>query len=66
MALPFNLVKVRSDATATPSSLTVAEFSALPLNDRVRAVLEKRVQFFQNDKLIEAGEALKALRERGA
>ena len=66
MALPFNRVKVRSDANTTPASLTVAEFSAMPLTDRVRALLEKRVQFFHDEKLVEAGEALKALRERGS
>lgn len=65
MGLPFNRVKVRYGASDSASSLTVAEFSAMPLTDRVRAVLEKRVQFFQDETPIEAGEALKALRERG-
>jgi hypothetical protein len=64
MPLPFNRVQVRFDAQSSPALLSVAEFGAMPLTERVRAVLEKRVQFFQDEQPIETGEALKALRER--
>lgn len=63
MALPFNRIVLHTDA-GNPAELTVEQFNAMPLMERVRAALEKRVQFFDGDKPIAQGEALRALRER--
>jgi len=62
MELPFNEVVV-----TTPSGsrlLTADQFSAIPLAERVRALLEKRVEFFQDGAPIDTRDALNALRAR--
>jgi hypothetical protein len=60
--LPFNGVVVQTkDGT---KRLTVAEFEALPLTERVRALLEKRVAFYRDQTPLDANAALRALRER--
>jgi hypothetical protein len=46
--------------------LSVQQFCDLPLAERLRAVLERRVKFYQGTELVESREALKALRERAA
>ncbi|HKO90934.1 MAG TPA: hypothetical protein VJU61_07275 [Polyangiaceae bacterium] len=65
MLLPFNRVTVRPGDGQPTSSLSVAEFSAMPLTTRLRAVLEQRVQFFRDEQPVDVTEALRALREAG-
>jgi hypothetical protein len=60
--LPFNRVTVRS--TSGELHYTVHEFERIPLTERVRALLEKRVEFFRDQQRIEQQAALRALRER--
>lgn len=60
--LPFDRIELmKSDGK---HALSVDQFCALPLPERLRAVLENRVTFFRGRTLVEAREALKALRER--
>jgi hypothetical protein len=66
MALPFNRVQVREGAGGVVSTLSASQFGAMPLTERVRAVLERRVQFFQDEQPIELSQALRALREAGS
>jgi hypothetical protein len=61
-ALPFNRVLLKSGQG--DRRLTVTEFEAIPLTQRVRAVLEKRVEFYQDQVRVEQNQALRALRER--
>ena len=61
-ALPFNRVIVRS--AQGEQHFTVTEFKRIPLNERVRALLEKRVDFFHDQHQVAALDALKALREQ--
>jgi hypothetical protein len=61
--LPFNLVIVNT-ALGT-RRLTISEFEAMPLTERVRALLEKRVEFYQGQLRVEQTDALRALREQG-
>jgi hypothetical protein len=49
----------------SPVSLTVAEFFALPLNQRLRAIFEKRVDFYKGAERVELVHALRAIREGG-
>lgn len=65
MQLPFNRVQVRDSASALVSTLSVGQFSAMPLTERVRAVLERRVQFFRDEQPVDMSEALRALRQAG-
>ena len=65
MQLPFNRVQVRDIASAHVSTLSVSQFSAMPLTERVRAVLERRVQFFRDEQPVDMSEALRALRQAG-
>lgn len=60
--LPFNRVTVRS--VSGERHYTVHEFERIPLTERVRALLEKRVEFFRDQQPIEQQAALRALRER--
>ncbi|HEX6240757.1 MAG TPA: hypothetical protein VFZ61_07685 [Polyangiales bacterium] len=66
MSLPFNRVELRDRTGVLVSTLSVSQFSAMPLTDRVRAVLERRVLFFRDDQPIEMSDALRALRQAGA
>lgn len=61
-SLPFNRVVVRS--ARGEQHLTVGEFARVPLTERVRAVLERRVEFFCDQQPIAALDALRALREQ--
>jgi len=65
MLLPFNRVTVRPGDGQPASSLSAAEFSAMPLTIRLRAVLERRVQFYRDEQPVDMSEALRALREAG-
>lgn len=62
LKLPFNRVVMQT--AVGPRHLTVAEFEAIPLTERVRALLEKRVTFYRDYDAIAQEEALRALRER--
>lgn len=62
MGLPFNQVVLTTADGAR--RLTVDEFSAVPLAERVRAVLEQRVQFLLDGNPVDPREALNALRQR--
>ncbi len=61
-SLPFNRVLVRS--VQGDQHLTVSQFANMSLTERVRAVLEKRVEFFRDQQPVAALDALKALREQ--
>jgi hypothetical protein len=61
-SLPFNRVIVRT--AKGDQHLTVSEFERVPLTERVRALLEKRVEFFRDQQRVEQNDALRALRER--
>lgn len=61
-SLPFNRVVVRS--AQGERNLTVAEFAGIPLTERVRAVLERRVEFFHDQQSVAVLDALRALREQ--
>jgi hypothetical protein len=63
--LPFDRIEL-STGDGTTVQLSVKEFCDLPLAERLRAVLERRVTFFHGQQLVESREALKALRERAA
>ena len=65
MRVPFNRVELRDRAGELVSTLSVSQFCAMPLTDRVRAVLERRVLFFHDDQPIDMSAALRALRETG-
>ena len=62
-ALPFNRVILQTEQGAR--RLTVTEFDAIPLTQRVRALLEKRLEFYLDQARVEQTDALRALRERG-
>ena len=42
---------------------SVPEFMALPIHERVRLVLGRRLEFFRGEVLVERSVALKSLRE---
>lgn len=60
MALPFDRVIVQTDDGF--KEVTVEGFSAMALQERVRALLEKRVHFFRGATEVETNVALTALR----
>lgn len=47
-------------------ALSVPDFLALPIHERVRLVLERRVDFFRGEVWVERSAALKSLRENDA
>lgn len=62
-ALPFDRVVLKTGGGTR--HLTVSDFLTVPLVERVRALLEKRVEFYQHETRLDTNEALRALRERG-
>jgi hypothetical protein len=62
--LPFDRIALVS--AVGERQLSVAEFCALPLAERLGAVLERRVSFYMGSVPVDARDALKALRERAA
>lgn len=60
-ALVFDRVVIATADGAV--SLSVAQFAALPLTERLRAVFEKRLHFFRGAEPVDSGLALKSLRE---
>jgi hypothetical protein len=61
-ALPFDRVILKSERGE--QRLTISEFEAIPLTQRVRAILEKRIEFYLDQARVEQSQALRALRER--
>ncbi len=59
--LPFDRVELR-DGTAV-STLTPSEYMALPLSQRIRAVIERRVRFFAGRTELAGDAALDAMRK---
>ncbi len=42
-------------------SLTVEQFFALPLHERIRFILQRQIEFFDGPIMVDRGEALRAL-----
>jgi len=59
--LPFDEVHLR-DSTGVEHHLTPVQFLALPLPERVRALLRKELHFFKSGVQVEQEVALAALR----
>lgn len=57
--VPFDRVIVSSAGRS--HELTLAEFMALPLPQRIRHILARDVSFYEGDRPIERGEALRRL-----
>jgi hypothetical protein len=55
----FDQVTIRSD-NGGERKMGPSEFAALPINERVSAVLQKRLKFFLNGVEVSEREALKA------
>ncbi|MDB4972281.1 MAG: hypothetical protein JWN48_622 [Myxococcaceae bacterium] len=64
MGLNFNRVELRSGEVLR--SLSAAQFFALPLTERLRAIFEKRLAFYRDSELIETGLALQSMRQDAA
>ena len=62
--LPFNVIRIRADGITKVVSLDA--FLAIPIFVRVELLLEHRVEFLQDNKLIDPRVALSALRKRTA
>ena len=61
MTLAFDRVVITTvDGAVT---LSVTQFAALPLTDRLRAVFEKRLRFYRGAEAVDTTLALKSLRE---
>ena len=60
--LPFDTVVILDGDKKT--TFTLVQFFALPLSERVRAIISRRVQFFAADKPVDTNLALRLLRER--
>lgn len=63
MNLPFNVVVLETEG-GEEKRMSVEEFCAIPLADRVRALLEKKVTFYQDQARVDQQRALNALRRR--
>jgi hypothetical protein len=57
--LPFDTILASTEHG--PEEFTPSQFMALPLDERLRYVLEKRVRFSLNGKTQDPNEALRAL-----
>jgi hypothetical protein len=57
---PFDLVVITRDGAHT--ELSLREFAALPLHERVGLVLERAVEFYDRGRLVDRQDALKFLR----
>jgi hypothetical protein len=55
---PYDQVTV-SDGNGGLRRLSRAQFEALPLDERVRSILQKRLKFYRQGSEIPVGEALK-------
>ena len=58
----FDRVVITTNGQAV--NLTAAEFFALPLTERLRAIFEKRLAFYSGSDPIDAIMALQSIRER--
>jgi hypothetical protein len=61
MALAFDRVVMMTDQG--PLSLSVGQFQALPLTERLRAIFEKRLGFFRAGEPVEITLALRSIRD---
>lgn len=61
VALAFDRVVI--ETAAGSSSLSITEFAALPLTERLRAIFEKRLRFYRGSEVVDATVALTSLRE---
>jgi hypothetical protein len=62
MATAFDrVVLTNNDKTM---SLTAAEFFALPLAERLRAIFERRLEFYAGNDKVDSVVALQSIRER--
>jgi hypothetical protein len=63
-ALMFDAVFVRREAGLT--ELSVAEFLGLPLTERVRSLIEHKVEFRRNGATVSPADAMKSLMRQAA
>ena len=61
--MPFDRIVLR-DASGAARELSLVEFMALPFQTRVRAILDRALDFFAGGEPIARREALRALRDR--
>jgi hypothetical protein len=59
MTLPFDMISIARAEGA--QSVSLAEFLAMPLDERVRLIMEKRLQFFAGDAPVDRGIGLRGL-----
>lgn len=62
MATAFDRVVLTTDGKTV--SLTEVEFFALPLTERLHAILEKRLEFWDGNVQVDTVAALRSIRER--
>jgi hypothetical protein len=58
----LNFDRVVLDTGAGVRTLTAAEFLAMPLSDRIRAVLERRAEFYLGTAPVDRAVALASMR----
>lgn len=63
VALAFDRVVIDTANGSASLSLSTTEFAALPLTERLRAIFEKRLRFYQGSEVVDATVALVSLRE---
>ena len=63
--LPFDKVIIKDPDDGSDRAYDVEGFTALPIHQRVRAVLARQVIFFSGAEPVDVSVALRALRERG-
>jgi hypothetical protein len=61
-AMVFDRVVITTNGQAV--DLTEAEFFALPLTERLRAIFEKRLEFYRGRDPVDTIMALQSIRER--
>jgi len=57
--LPFDMIAI--DRAEGPERLSITEFLAIALNERVQLIMEKKLQFFAGDTQIDRGLGLRGL-----
>ena len=60
--IPFDRV-VYSDPTGASRDLTPSEFFALPLAQRIQAVVQQKAVFFSGDQKVDSKDALAQMRK---
>lgn len=59
--VPYDSVTVIRDGRSV--RLTAEQFAELPMNERVRAILEKTLQFYSGGQLLDRASVLRELRQ---